>query len=90
MKVFISSLIVGMEAERAAVTGQVATGWRTRAEHAASPHSITSGFGRQAERERPVMLQPPHIARAALGMDTQQLTQDLVALLRRRWKQADR
>lgn len=74
----------------AAVTGQVAAGWRTRAEHAASPHSVTSGFGRQAERERLVMMQPPHIARAALGMDTQQLTRDLVALLRRRWKQADR
>ncbi|MBZ4039027.1 DUF4062 domain-containing protein [Novilysobacter selenitireducens] len=69
----------------AAVVGQGAMGWRTRAEQAASPNSISTGWGREAEREQPVMLRPPHIARAGLGMDAHRLTQDLMALLRRRW-----
>lgn len=71
----------------AAVVGQGAMGWRTRAEQAASPNSMSMGYGRETEREQPVMVRPPHMARAALGMDTQRLTQDLVALLRRRWNE---
>lgn len=40
----------------------------------------------EQERERPVMLSPPHRVRAVLTMDTPRLVEDLVALLRRRWK----
>lgn len=75
----------------AAVTGQGGMGWRTRAEQAASPNGGSfDAFGREEERERPVMLQPAHVPRAALAMDTQRVAEDLVALLRRRWKATDR
>ncbi|SKA14806.1 DUF4062 domain-containing protein [Novilysobacter spongiicola] len=75
----------------AAVTGQGGMGWRTRAEQAASPNGGSfDSLGREEERERPVMLQPAHAPRAALAMDTQRIAEDLVALLRRRWKATDR
>jgi hypothetical protein len=61
--------------------------WRTRAEHARSPNSGTmAGFGREDRREQPVLLTPAHRPRAALCMDAVALTEDLLALLRRSWK----
>src|SRR3546814_9234544 len=54
----------------AALIGEGAMGWRTRSEHAASPTSGSfDAFGREREREAPVMLSPPHRVRAALSMD---------------------
>lgn len=71
----------------AAVRGEVAFGWRTRSEHAASPNSGTvEGFGQEHERGTPVLLSPPHRVRAALTMDANRIVEDLVVLLRRRWK----
>lgn len=61
-------------------------GWRARREHDASPHSGTMhGFGRESERDAPVMLSPPHFPRQALGVNAVQFVEDLVSLLRRRW-----
>lgn len=74
----------------AALVGEGAMGWRTRSEHAASPSSGSfGGFGREQEREAPVMLSPPHRVRAALTMDANRVVEDLVVLLRRRWKESD-
>lgn len=71
----------------AALMGEGAMGWRTRSEHASSSRSGWSGgFGYQQDREQPVMLSPAHKVRAALTMDATHLVEDLVALLRRRWK----
>lgn len=71
----------------AALIGEGAMGWRTRSEHAASPTSGSfDAFGREREREAPVMLSPPHRVRAALSMDAPRIVEDLVVLLRRRWK----
>lgn len=65
------------------------SGWRTRAEHAASPKSGSfSMFGRDELRDAPVMLTPSHRARQALAMDAATLVEDLVVLLRRQWNQA--
>ncbi|BCT93703.1 hypothetical protein LYSHEL_27300 [Lysobacter helvus] len=75
----------------AALVGEGAMGWRTRDEHAASPNSGSFGaFGREREREAPVMLSPQHRVRAALSMDAVRIVEDLVVLLRRRWKDMDR
>ncbi len=72
----------------AALIGEGAMGWRTRSEHAASPTSGSfDAFGREREREAPVMLAPPHRVRAALSMDARRIVEDLVVLLRRRWKE---
>lgn len=72
----------------AALVGEGAMGWRTRSEHAANPSSGSfGGFGREQEREQAVMLSPPHRVRAALAMDAPRIVEDLVVLLRRRWKE---
>ena len=72
----------------AALVGEGALGWRTRREHAASPGSGSfEAFGREREREEPVMLSPPHRVRAALSMDANRIVEDFVVLLRRRWKE---
>lgn len=74
----------------AAVVGEGAFGWRTRSEHAASPNSGTvEGFGQERERGAAILLSPPHRVRAALTMDANRIVEDLVALLRRRWKDPD-
>ncbi len=62
------------------ITGSDYLGWRTRAEHAASPNSMTMGMG-GGER-------PPVTAfkrRAALRLDRTSLVEDLVVPLRRQW-----
>lgn len=69
------------------VDGAGYMGWRTEAEHAASPNSASTGSSWLGERdEAPVQLSPPHRPRAALSMDRSALVEDLTALLRRRWK----
>ena len=70
----------------ARIVGQGAFGWRTRAEHAASPNSGSMGWGDEREREQPVQLSPAHMKRQALTMSASNIVSDLVALLRRRWK----
>lgn len=74
----------------AALVGEGVMGWRTRSEHAASPSSGSFGaFGREREREEPVMLSPPQRVRAALVMDAHRIVEDLTVLLRRRWKEPE-
>lgn len=59
--------------------------WRNAAEHAASPRSYpVSGFGRSDHR--PVHLTPPVKPRAVLTVDSDHMVEDLVVLLRRKWK----
>lgn len=70
----------------ARIAGQGAFGWRTRAEHAASPNSGSMGWGDEQEREQPVQLSPAHMKRHALTMSASNIVSDLVALLRRKWK----
>ncbi len=57
--------------------------WRTRAEHQRNPNQVTYTRGFREEDEQPVHFQPPDMARAALAYDTDAITEDLVALLRR-------
>jgi hypothetical protein len=54
--------------------------WRTRQEHAASPNSATMGRG----NDTVAVLTPARRPRQALTLDADRLTQDLVALVRRR------
>jgi hypothetical protein len=71
----------------ARVVSESAMGWRTRAEHAASPNSGSfDGFGQEHERVEPVQLSPATIVRAALTMNAPTIAEDLLVLLRRRWK----
>ena len=44
----------------AALAGEVAMGWRTRSQHAASPQSGSFGLGDPGDREQSVMLAPAH------------------------------
>jgi hypothetical protein len=70
----------------AQLTGGGYFGWRTRAEHEASPRTGSmSGFGREQERGAAVVLTPAHRVRQALAMDAQRLVEDLLVLLRRQW-----
>ena len=64
----------------AAVLGGSYLGWKTRAEHAASPGRVTMG---QGGREEPVSLSPPHRPRSALELNRAEIAEDLVVLLRR-------
>ena len=59
-------------------------GWRTAHEQAASPDSIQVGMNRLASG--PVMLNPPDRTRMALRAEHTRLTEDLLALLRRRYR----
>lgn len=56
------------------------TAWRTRAEHQANPQSVSINM---EPHDQVVGLSPPSIARQALRHETDALTEDLVALLRR-------
>lgn len=72
----------------ARLAGGSAYGWRTSSEHAASPNGGTvSMLGRENERDAPVLLTPAHRPRQALSMAAPNLVEDLLALMRRQWKQ---
>lgn len=43
-------------------------------------------MGREVERGQAVQLSPGHMPRAALKMRSRNITEDLVVLLRRRWR----
>jgi hypothetical protein len=67
--------------------GGGAVAWRTRREHAASPNSISmTTFGKEQQRDEPVLLTPPHLPRAALTINAVRLIEDFVVLIRRRWQ----
>ncbi len=71
----------------AALMGRGAMGWRTEAEHRASPSSGSfDSFGMEERREQPVQISPAVRTRAALSMDAANIAEDLVVLLRQRWK----
>lgn len=59
-------------------------GWRTAREQAASPNSIQMAMDRSASG--PVMLNPPDRTRMALRAERTHITEDLLALLRRRYR----
>ena len=66
-----------------------AWGWRTRAEQAASPTSGTMSVGFGEDRhEQPVQLTPAHMRRATLAREAAEIIEELVVLLRRRWKRS--
>lgn len=74
----------------AALVGEGAVGWRTREEHAASPNAGSfGGFGGDRGREKAVTLTPAHRVRGALALDATRIVEDLVALLKRRWKERE-
>lgn len=62
------------------IAGSDYLGWRTRAEHAASPNSMTMSMG--GEQRAPVTA---FKRRAALRLDRTSLVEDLVVPLRRQW-----
>jgi hypothetical protein len=68
---------------------QIAAGhfmaWRTQREQDASPNQVTLDSRGQDER-LPVFLAPPHRTRAALRLETGNLIDDLIVLLRRQWR----
>lgn len=71
------------------LTGGGALAWRTQAEHAASPRSVSMMmFGREEERDVAVLLTPPHMPRPALTVNAARIIEDVVVLLRRRWDRA--
>lgn len=63
------------------ITGSDYLGWRTRAEHAASPNSMTMGVG--SPERGPVTT---FKRRAALRLDRRHIVEDLVVPLRRQWR----
>ncbi|WP_415643809.1 DUF4062 domain-containing protein [Sphingomonas antarctica] len=62
------------------IAGSDYLGWRTRAEHAASPNSMTMGMG--GDQRGPVTA---FRRRASLRLDRTSLVEDLVVPLRRQW-----
>ena len=60
-------------------------GWRTHAEHAAQPNTL-SAPGRRPEARSVIHLSPGHRVRAALTHDAVRLQDDLLVLLRRQYK----
>lgn len=70
----------------AAIRNVRSVAWRTRAEHNASPNSVSIGGGFGREEKLPVHLQPPDRARAALAFGRPALVEDLTTLLKRQWK----
>lgn len=71
------------------VIGGSAFGWRTQAEHTASPNSgSVMRFGQEEERDAPVRLSPPHMVRPALTMNRARIVEDLLVLLRRQWNES--
>jgi len=63
------------------LTGVEHRGWRTEAQHAASPSSMQLGIG--SDRERPPVTLT--IRRAALGLDRTVVIQDLLIPMRRQF-----
>ena len=63
------------------ISGSEYLGWRTRAEHAASPNSMTMGMGTGRLRGAVTAFR----RRAALRLDRTALVEDLVIPLRRQW-----
>jgi hypothetical protein len=65
-----------------AISDSGASGWKTRAEHAATPNQMTMGrlMGRDPE---PVHLSPARRHRAALTHEAGAIADDLTVLLRR-------
>ena len=74
----LSRCIVAMRA-----SGAEFTVWRSRAEHKASPNSVTHTAFFGGQEPRPVTLSPPDIARAAVSYDAHTLAEDFTALLQR-------
>jgi hypothetical protein len=58
--------------------------WRTRAEHAASPNSMSLPI--IPDEPPAVHLTPAHRPRAALRFEADRIAEDLLTLLRRQWK----
>lgn len=59
-------------------------GWRTASEQAASPDSMQIAMDRSPSN--PVMLNPPDRARMMLRTERNRMTEDMLALLRRKYK----
>ena len=59
-------------------------GWRTSSQQAASPNSMQIAMDRSASG--PVMLNPPDRTRMALRSERTRMAEDLLALLRRRYR----
>jgi len=70
----------------ARISGQGVFGWQTRAQAAVVQNGISIGMGDPRERSQPVQLTPAHMRRQALAMSVASTVSDLVALLRRRWR----
>lgn len=64
------------------ISGPEFLGWRTTAEHAGSPNSMTVGMG-MGEPRRPITT---YKRRAALRLDRTSLVDDLLVPLRRQWR----
>jgi hypothetical protein len=66
----------------AGLLGAGAFGWRTRAEHQASPNSMTMAPGLMRGGAEPIVqLDPPVRPRTALGLEASSLAEDLTVLL---------
>ena len=72
----------------ARLAGEGALAWRTASEHNASPNSVNShAWGNdEASRDLPVQLNPPHMVRAGLTMNRARIIEELLILIRRRWR----
>ena len=77
----LSRLVIAAELETAGVSP-----WRTMAEHRRSPNSGTIGTQRDGAENRPVRLQPPDRPRGAIRSDQGRLAEDLLTLLRRKFR----
>ena len=73
-------------AARLTAVGSLA--WRTESEQLASPNSVSMhAWGTdETSRDIPIQLSPPHIVRAALTMNRDRIAEDLMVLMRRRWR----
>ena len=60
--------------------------WRTREENERSMNSAMMGMGRSPDRDLPVHLQPVDRPRSALRSDAGRLGDDLLTLLRRKFR----
>ena len=73
---------------RIVIAADIATsggfGWRTSSQQAASPNSMQIAMDRSASG--PVMLNPPDRTRMALRSERTRMAEDLLALLRRRYR----
>jgi hypothetical protein len=67
----------------ASIIGADYRGWQTQSQQAASPHSHRMRTGDAPAS--PVHLQPGHRSRSALTMQRDELVEDLITLLRRKF-----